>query len=125
MAEQKPASLRDLIKYEPEKYMTDDEVSLIRSTFRDNPRLIAVLRKVFLPTVQDPALPVEEIANDIWFAGKQWDAVPNEQIKSLVVARQEAIKFIMGGFISLKQLANTSEESEMEAALRRSKDSTK
>lgn len=122
---QRAASLRDVLNYNPEQYLSDDELALIRSTFKDNPRLIAVVRKVMLPTISDPELPIEEIANDSLLAGVDWQSMPAEHVKAVLQGRQEAIKFIAGGLIKLKMFANSGEESPYSAELRRKKDSTK
>ena len=119
------ATLKDLITYKPEQYMTDEELSLIKSVFKDNVKLLRALRKVFLPTVSDPNLPIEEFGKDLWFAGVDFSQLSKEEVQQRVIAKSEAIKFVMGGFIYLKQMANITEESPMEAALRRSQDSNK
>jgi hypothetical protein len=120
----KQVSLRDLINYEAEPYLNNADMQWIRETFKDNNRAINILRKCFMPTVLD--LPVEEMMNDLWFKGGFDPAlVPEENIKSLIVARQDVIKFIMGGLINLKQIANMEIESPMNAELRRKKDSSK
>jgi hypothetical protein len=122
---QQKASLKDVLNYDVETYFTPDEISFIKSTFKDNKKIIAVLRKALIPTFSDPDLPLEEVGKDMWMAGINMAQVPQDELKILVLARQEAIKFIVGALIQLKMLANTKEESPMEAALRRSKDSTK
>jgi hypothetical protein len=124
MDKNKDVSLRDLLNYEAETYLNVDDISWIQSTFKNNPRAIHTLRKCFMPTVLD--LPVEEMTNDVWFKGGFDPAqVPDEHLKPLIVARQEVIKFIMGGLINLKQIANTPVASPMSEELRRKKDSTK
>ena len=120
-----PANLKDVLPYEPEGYLTKDEVALIQNTFKGNERLIKVLRKIFLPTAFDPELPIEEMMGDAWMVDKDFAQMQNEQIKTIVLARQDAVKFVLGGLIKLKVLANTTEMSEVEAAYKRSKDSTK
>lgn len=119
------AQLKDIISYKPEDYLNVEEIAIIRNTFKENPALLKVLRKVFLPTITDSSLPVEEFGKDLWFVGTDFSALSKDEVQARVIARQEAIKFVMGGIISLKQIANMSEETEMEKALRRSKDSTK
>lgn len=118
------AQLKDIINYKPDEYLTVEEIAIIRSTFKDNHALLKVLRKVFMPTITDGSLPLEEMGKDLWFVGTDFSLLSKEEIQARVIARQEAIKFIAGGFISLKQIANMREENEMEKALRRSKDST-
>lgn len=119
------ATLRDVINYEPEMYLSSDEMALIKSTFKDNPKLIAVLRKVFLPTMSDPSLPIEEISNDVLLTGVDWQGMPTEHIKPILLGRMEAIKFVAGGLIKLKMLSNASEPNPYAEALRRKKDSAK
>jgi hypothetical protein len=125
MAEQQKASLRDVINYAPEQYLSEEELSTIRSTFRGNDKLIKILRKIMLPSALDLELPIEEVGSDIWMVDKDFASMPNEEIKTIAVGRQDAIKFIFGGLIKLKVLANQAEESEQERAARRAKDSTK
>lgn len=119
------ASLRDVLNYDPEVYITPDEMALIKDTFKDNPKLLGVLRKVMLPTLLDPQLPLEEMANDAFLAGLDFAAMPADEVKPIVLARQDAIKFIIGGLIKLKVFAASKEESPYQAELRKKKDSNK
>lgn len=119
------ATLKDVINYAPENYLSDDELALIRSTFNGNEKLFKVLRKVFIPTMADPELPIENLGNDVWFAGRVWSQIPAEEAKILAVARQETLEYIIGGLIKLKVIANQKEESEEEKEARRKKDSSK
>ena len=125
MSEQKPATLSDIINYEPDTYLTQEDLDLIRSTFRDNKRLLRLLRKVMVPSVGNPELPVEEMGNDAWLAMRDWAQVPADEAKILMVARQEALKFIFGGFIKLKMIANSTDESPFAKDVRRKMDSSK
>lgn len=122
---QQRASLRDILNYEPEEYLSEDELNWIRDTFKGNEKGINVIRKLFMPNVKD--LPVEEMAKDVWFAGGFDPAnMMAEEAKILMTARQDAIKLIMGGLIQLKSLSHTTRvETEAEKALRKQKDSTK
>lgn len=124
--EQQRATLKQVVGeyYKPEEYLSEDELSLIRSTFSDN-RLVKVVRKILLPTIADPELPLEELASDTWLAGRAWAQIPAEEAKIMAVARQDAIEFIMGGLIKLKVIANQKPETEAEKAYRRTKDSAK
>src|SRR5579883_2826526 len=92
------AKLEDVLNYQPEQYLSPDDLGLIRSTFKDQ-RVMKVIRKVFLPTIADPEMPVEELTSDMWFANRNWEQVPAEEAKILMVARQEAIKFIMTALV--------------------------
>jgi len=124
MAEPQKASLKDVLNYEPEQYLSGEELSLLRSTFKNNPRLIALLRKLLVPTISDPSLPIEQMGDDAFSAGLDWKNIPADEAKIIATARQEAIKFIFGGLIKIKIIASSDDENPMEAALRRSKDST-
>lgn len=117
-------TLSDIINYKPEMYLSDGDVDLLRSTFKDNPRLMTVLRKVFLPSVGDPAMPVEEIGQDVWM-NMDFSLMQNEEIKSIVLARQDAIKFVAGSLIRLKIIANSLVPSPLDDEMRRKKDSSK
>lgn len=119
------ASLRDVLNYEPEQYLSEEEVALIKSTFKGNKRLLAILRKVLLPTVSDPSLPIEEMGHDVYLAGVEWGQLPNEQVKTIMLARADAIKFVLGALIKLKVIANSTDESPYQAELRKKKDSAK
>lgn len=119
------ASLQDLLNYQPETYLSADEISLIQNTFRGNTALLKALRKVLLPSVGDPELPPEEIEKDVWLVGRDYAAIPDGEVKSIVLARQDAIKFVMGALIQLKILANSTSEDEVSRAFRRAKDSAK
>lgn len=118
-------SLRDVLNYEAEQYLNEDEIQWIRDTFRNNPKAINIVRKCFVPTAYD--LPIEELMNDVWFKGGFDPAtVPEEHLKPLVIARQDTLKFVMGGLVNLKALAHSDRpETETEKALRRNKDSAK
>jgi len=123
--EQEPASLREVINYTADKYITDEETQLIKATFKYNPQLLNVLRKIMLPTMSDPNLPIEEIGRDAWLVGKQWDTIPAEEAKILAVARQDTIKFVIGGLIALKNIASQEEETPEEKKIRAAKNSSK
>lgn len=121
MAEQQPrASLRDVINYEPETYYTPAEIAFIRSTFKGNKALFQVLRKALIPTISDPDLPLEQWSEDFLSKNRNWDSIPESERNTLVVARMEALKFIVGGLIALKVLANSEETTERDP-----RDSTK
>lgn len=125
MPPQQRATLQDMLNYAPEEYLTGEDISLIQGTFKNNEKLIKVLRKLLLPTSFDPDLPIEEIKGDVWMVDKDWASVPVDEIKPLVVARADAIKFIIGGLIKLKVIANSREESKEEKEARRQKDSSR
>ena len=119
------ATLKDIINYEPEDYLSKDEIDLIQRTFKGNPLLIKVLRKIFMPTAFDPELPIEQMGQDSWMVDKDWSAMPMEEAKALIVARNDTIKFILGGLVKLNVIAHSTEETPAEALERAAKDSAK
>ena len=75
--EKQNARLEDMLNYQMAEYFSPDEVQLIRSTFRSQ-KVLKLLRKAFIPTISDPDLPIEQMGNDMWFAGdRKWDQIPN------------------------------------------------
>lgn len=124
METQKKVSLSDMLNYNADTYLKPDEMNLICNTFND-PKVMSILRKVLLPSVGDLELPLEEMSQDVWLVGRDYAMIPDSEIKSIVLARQEAIKFIVGGLIRLKIIANTKKETQTEKALRIKKDSSK
>lgn len=115
----------DVLGETMETYLTQEDAEIIHDAFKGNKRLMKAVQKVFLPTIQDPEMPPESIGEDFWLAGKQWDNMPVDEIKALVVARQDTIRHVMGGLIRIKALANVKRESIQEMKNRRRKDSTK
>lgn len=120
----KQAGLQDILNYKTEDYMTPEETALIQQVFGKNPALINILRKLMLPSVGDSSLPIEQMKDDVWLAGRDYATIPDAEIKSVVLGRQEAIKFIMGGLIKLKVFASVPVETKAEAAARAKADST-
>lgn len=118
-------SVQDVLGDAFETYLTLEDAKLIRDTFKNNPRLMRTLQKVFIPTIQDPEMPPEQMAADFWLQGKDWSNVPAEEVKPMIVGRQEALQFILGGLMRIKSIANVKDESKLEEAHRRAKDSTK
>lgn len=116
------ASLSSVLNYKPDEYISSSEIEWIKSVF-GTPESINTLRKIFLPTVGDGGLPLENFGLDVYLQGFKWEQIPADEAKILAVARQDVIKFIMGGLVKLKVIAAEPKESPMEEALRRSQDS--
>lgn len=123
--EKKRVTLSDILNYEADTYLNANDIELIRSTFKDNPRLLRVLRKVLLPSIGDPEMPMEELGSDAWMAMREWDQIPADEAKIMMVSRQDALKFIAGGLIKIKIIANQAVESPEAKKLRMMKDSSK
>lgn len=117
------ARLEDVLNYQPESYFSPTELSLIRNTF--DAKVIKVLRKALIPTIHDPELPLEQVGDDLFMAGRNYDQIPEGELKSIVVARQDALKFIAGALIKLQVIANTKEPSAEEIKRTAQKNSTK
>lgn len=116
--------IEDVVNYDVSQELNETEMSLIRNTFKDNPALITVLRKVFLPSIGDMNLPLEKMGADP-FMKVDWKQIPVDEAKAVVLGIQNANKFVLGGLIQLKVLANSPVETEQEKALRLKKNSTR
>ena len=121
----KNLELKDIINYTPKTYITKEELNWVKSTFggEDNKGLM-IIRKFLLPSLRDPELPVEEMDKDIWMKFDFLSMSVNE-VKDIAASIQVATKLVAGALIDLTRAANQVEETEMEAAYRRSKDSAK
>lgn len=122
MDKPKPASLADVLNYEPEKYLSDEDMAIIK-TF--TPKHLTVIRKMMLPTVVDAELPMEEMGQDCYLTGIDWMSMPAEHAKAIMQGRTEAIKFILGGLIKLRILATGSVESPLQKEERMRKSSSR
>lgn len=123
----KKASLSDVINYTPESYFSDDEIALIRTSFNgpQGMRLLKVVRKVLVPSISDPDLPIEELGKDFFMGVIDFKTLLADEVKPAVMGVQLAMKAIMGGLIQLKQIANIKEETEAEKKNRMEKNSTR
>ena len=103
------AKLEDVINYKPETYFSDAEVEWIRGMFAgERGRMgLKIMRKVLIPTISDPELPIEEINGDPWLNKTDFSAMPSEHVKAVVQGRQEAMKYCVGALIKLKVIANS------------------
>lgn len=99
-------------------------MELLRSTFAGNKKLAKALRKLFLPSIGDPELPLESMGTDVWLSGINYAQIPDSEIKAVVLARQDAIKFVAGAFIKLGVIANSPAETAQEKSLRMKQDSS-
>ena len=118
-------TMEDLLGGNFRPYISAEDISLIQRTFKDNPRLIQVLRKILLLWGGDVEMCPEEFGKDIWMVGVDWSQVADKEAKPLIVGRDLAIRFVMGGLFKLRELAQAKEETVTERALRLKKDSNK
>jgi hypothetical protein len=94
MEEQKGMNISDVLGESFETYLTEEDAKIIHSAFSGNPRLLRAIKKVFIPTIQDPEMPVESMAEDFWMGGNsglEWSQIPAEEAKALIVGREQAI----------------------------------
>lgn len=101
---------------------TEEELALIRSTFKGNEKLLKVLRKVFLPEI-DPDAPLGQLI-DLWMSVPVKEMAPHEaQIN--ILARNSLIMHIEQQLIQLNILAEMEQLTEEELKEKAKKDSTK
>lgn len=123
------ATLADIVKgtYVPEQYITSDDIEMVRMHFQgpQGDKLIKVIRKVLMPTAMDPELPIEQLSQDAWFASTDFSQISVNEALPRIIARQDTIKFILGGLVKIKIMANQKVETAEERAARVKKDSSK
>lgn len=121
------ATLDDIITYTPDQYFSDEELALIRNAFNGaaGSRLFKIIRKVMLPSISDPELPIEEMGRDMFMAQLDFKSMPAEEVKPAAMGLQLAAKAVLGGLVQLRTLANVKEETPANRAERRAKDSDK
>lgn len=101
---------------------TQPELDLIKSTFKDNEKLLKLLRKVFLPEY-DPQAPFGQTV-DLWMTIDLSNLSPEEQIIRLI-ARNTIITHIEAQLMQLNTLAELKELTPQERAEKAMQDSMK
>jgi hypothetical protein len=101
--------------------LTDDELELIRATFKGNDRLLKLLRKMFLPEY-DPTAPFGQ-SIDLWLAATDLKALGHDEAYQLIMARNMVISHVEAQIISLQHLAESFVESPEEMQAKKKKDS--
>jgi len=101
---------------------SDQELSLIKNTFKENETLLKLLRKVFLPEI-DPDAPLGQNI-DLWMTVRLEDLTPDRALINLH-ARNSLIQHIEQQLLQLKVLAELVDETPEEAIMRIKKDSSK
>jgi len=109
------------LNYVPPLLFSKEDVAQLRATYggQENKNM-DLLRRVLLPSLLDPNVPVEYGANDMWM-DRDFAGIPNEEIKSIVLARQEVIKWVAGSLVRIRQMANQPEEESVEERAARQK----
>ena len=118
--------MADKLNYTPPLLFSKEEVAQLRATFggQDNVNM-DLLRRIFLPSLFDKDVPVEYGANDMWM-DRDFASIPQEEVKAIVLARQEVVKWVAGSLIRIRQMANQPEgDSPEERAAREKKNSNR
>lgn len=102
--------------------ITEEEISLIKKTFKDNDKLLKLLRKIFLPEINADAPLNENI--DLWLT-VPIEQIPPENAVTQILARNQVIKHIEMQLFQLDLLANTDAKTLDEVRENLRKDSAK
>lgn len=104
--------------------ITQEDKEILRVAF-GNEKVFPILKKIFIPHYSDESTPFEMTGADAFLQGRDWHAMPQDEVKALVVAREDTIKWLGGALTYIKTLVNEKEETPENRAARREKDSTK
>ena len=98
------------LNYSVPLLFSKEDVAQLKALYggQDNKNM-ELLRRIFLPSLFDPTVPVEYGANDMWM-DRDFAQIPNEEVKSIVLARQELIKWVTGTLVRIRQMANQPDE---------------
>ena len=122
-------SLKDVLNsvpgYEQQSYLTKEEKSAIKFAFKGNPTLFKAIKKLLLPTISDPDMPIEDFGDDIFNRSRTWSQIPAEEAKILAVARQDSIEFLRNALAQISLMVITPDETPDELADRARKNSMK
>jgi len=101
---------------------SDEELNLIKTTFRGNEKLLKLMRKVFLPEI-DPEAPLGQIV-DLWMTTNINNVSP-EQAYVNILARNNLILHIEQQLIQLDILSKLDDMTVDELLERNKKNSSK
>ena len=102
--------------------ITEEEIKLIKSAYKDNDALLKLLRKIFLPEITAEAPLGENI--DLWMTTPVKDMTPDGALIN-IIARNNLIQHIESQLLQLRILANTEAKTLEEAREAAKKDSNK
>ena len=102
--------------------ITQEEIQLIKATFKDNEPLMVAIRKLMYPVI-DPNAPIGEQV-DLWM-NVDIDGMSAEQALINMKARNLFIGHVEGGLNKLKMLANMDEKTPEELKESAKKNSSK
>lgn len=101
---------------------TDDELLLIKNTFKGNERLLKLLRKTFLPEY-DPYAPIGQVV-DLWMTLDVRSLTP-EGAYIRLIARNELISHVEQQLQQLTVLADLAPATKEDEQAKKNKDSSK
>jgi hypothetical protein len=98
---------------------TEDELRLIQETFKNNEKLLKVMRKVFLPEL-DPDAPLGQVI-DLWVSIPLKEMNPQDAMVNML-ARNQLIMHVEQQLMQLQSLANREQLTEEQRQLKEKKD---
>ncbi len=107
-----------------QKRFTPQELSLIRNTFKDQPELLKLIRKIMLPEL-DPAAPLGQVIDMSLIEANDIKSLPMELAHIHLLARSLQINMMENALMQLNVLAEEKEETEQEEIARLKKNSNK
>lgn len=102
--------------------ITEDEMRLIRATFKDNEPLLRLMRKMFLPEI-DPSAPIGQMI-DLWMTVNVNEMSAEEALVN-IKARNSLISHVDQQLMSLKLISSTEPVSAEKASVKVVADSAK
>lgn len=99
--------------------ISKEEVQLLSQHFKGNDGLLKLLRKIFVTPYNFDA-PIGQTVDPLT-SGRNFADIPIEEVKVLVVARQESLRVIENGLVQIQFLANRIDKTpdELEAESRK------
>ena len=101
---------------------SDAELALIKAAFADNEPLLKLLRKVFIP-MHDVNAPIGQMTD--MFMDFKAREIPMDELKAIIVGKQDLVQHLDRGLIILKAIAGTKTETLEETKKRLTSDSSK
>lgn len=121
-ANQKTGSASTEMQKGSQMRITDADVKLIKSAFKNNEPLLLLMRKIFLPEI-DPNAPIGQVI-DLWMTVDVKDMSAEEALVN-IKARNQLITHLDQQLMTLSIIANKPEESEVDLEERKKKNGTR
>lgn len=103
---------------------SEEELTLLKATFKDNEKLLKLLRKVFLPQY-DPYAPFGQTVDSLWMGLDQLSQMVPQDRETMILTQIRLNNHIERQLMQLDALAKLKNETEEEEKARLEKDSTK